>query len=58
MTIEQAIDWVNSHDADDELDQDELRDAFTALVGRKPDPDENTAFQWDTLCDLQHGEWR
>lgn len=50
MTKQEAINWVQSNNDHDELDADDLRDAYTALVGREPGDDEGTCEQWSTCC--------
>lgn len=49
MTRQEAIDWVNSHDDNSDLDRDELDAAFEALLGRPADDDESVCDRW-TNC--------
>ncbi len=49
MTERQAVRWVHEHTDDDELDDDDLRDAFMAIFGRAPDAEE-MQHAWSHLC--------
>ena len=46
MTYKEAVEWVQEHQDDDELDQEKLENAFEALYERKPD-----------YLDLRDGLW-
>jgi hypothetical protein len=46
MTRNEAVNWVNVHDDDSDLDRGELAAAFVALVGRSPDSGESVSEQW------------
>ena len=50
MTKKAAIEWVQSHADDDELDDDDLEAAFVAIFGRKPDDDEYDQGLWSHIC--------
>ena len=50
MTREEAIEWVREHDDQDELDNDELDAAFTAIYGRAPDDQDREEGLWSHCC--------
>lgn len=49
MTRAQAVEYVREHSDDDDLDADDLSDAFYAFFRRNPDVDESTCV-WSHLC--------
>jgi hypothetical protein len=57
----EAIDWVRNHADDDQLDADDLRAAFVALIGRQPDENEGIVEQWSACCleaEAEYGDLR
>lgn len=50
MTKEQAANWVRTHTDDDEFDDVELADAFSAIYERKPDDTDWEQGLWSHLC--------
>lgn len=47
MTKSEATEWVYDQDEQGEIDRDDLRDAFVALLGRDPGSDDD---QWSLCC--------
>lgn len=50
MTKSEAIEWVQSHTDDDDLDETELTEAFKAVFGREPDDEDWEQGVWSHLC--------
>ncbi|TET51334.1 MAG: hypothetical protein E3J64_07040 [Anaerolineales bacterium] len=50
MTRTEAIMWVREHDDDDDLDDDELVEAYTALYGAPPDDYDRQVGLWSHCC--------
>lgn len=50
MTLEQAREYVAGHDDSDDLDDDDLENAFAAIHSRRADDDDRQAGLWSLLC--------
>ena len=50
MNKANAIEWVKNHTDDDDLDESELEQAFTAIFGREPDDEDWEQGLWSHLC--------
>ena len=50
MTKNEATKWVLAHEDGDELDEDELEAAFTAIFERDADDEDREEGLWSHLC--------
>jgi len=50
MTQQEAIDFVHNHNDDDNLDSDDVTEAFTALYQRLPDDLDRREGLWSHCC--------
>ena len=50
MKKDEAIEWVKNHDDDDDMDQDELEEAFAAIFERPADDQDRVESLWSHLC--------
>jgi hypothetical protein len=50
MSKQEAVEWVRGHGDDDQLDEDEIEDAFCAIFGRSADDDDRKEGLWNHLC--------
>ena len=50
ITKNEAIEWVYAQDESEEVDQDQLETAFTALYGVSPDDEDRLAGLWSLCC--------
>jgi hypothetical protein len=57
MTKSEAEQWVRDHADDDDLDGDELFDAFRAIFGREPDAADRAEGLWSHLCAALATTW-
>lgn len=50
MTIQEAREFVIGYSDQDQIDDDDLTEAFIAIYGRQPDHDDREQSLWSHLC--------
>lgn len=50
MTRNEAVEWVATRSTEDEIDDEELREAFRALYGRWPDQQDEEEGLYSHCC--------
>jgi hypothetical protein len=50
IDLEAAREYVDSHEDDDDMDEDELEEVFVQVYGRKPDAKDRRDGIWSLIC--------